>query len=69
MADFSSRTVITTRKEVTLELPSNWAELGKALAYVRSQRPDNGREWDDTVRVTADEEQITFSWDVPKEES
>jgi len=64
MADYATRTVTTVRQEVTLNSPTNWTEISKALSHIRNQRPDDGQEYDDTVTVTATDGEIVFSWEV-----
>ena len=60
MAVCTSRTVTTTRREYVLPSPTNWGELGKALAAVRSELGDEAARWDDAVIVEARDDEIVI---------
>ncbi len=63
MADWTSRIVTTVRKEYTLPSPTNWTEVGKVLAAIRSDLSAE-RTYDDTVRVEARDDEIVFWFEV-----
>lgn len=64
MADYSVRTVTTTRKEYILPSPSDWGEVGKVMAAIRNQLSDKDARYDDTVTVEARDDEIVFSYTV-----
>lgn len=55
------RSVTTVR--YMIELPTNWAEVGKVYAAIRNELGDDRANWDDAVTVTADDEHVIFSFD------
>lgn len=69
MAEFHTRTEITTKRIVALDLPSNWVEVEKCLVSLRHYLKDhNVTEWDDSVTVEADEDELRFVLVVPNKE-
>ena len=62
MADYTSRTVTTTRKEYELRSPTNWAEVGKVIAAIE-QDLSGRRTYDDDVTVEARDDVIVFSYE------
>lgn len=67
MAAWTSRVVITTTKQFVLPSPTNWAEVRKVLAAI-DQELSEDRHWDDTVTVTAHDDEIFFTYLVKNEE-
>jgi hypothetical protein len=60
VADYTTREVTTTVKEVVLPSPTNWGELGKAMAYCRAQLETTSGVMDDTVVVEARDDEIVL---------
>lgn len=63
MADYTSRTVTTTRKEYALRSPTNWAEVGKVIAVIEGELSAK-RTYDNDVTVEARDDEIVFWFDV-----
>lgn len=64
MATYTTRQKKTVREEVVLPLPSNMTELDKAFraaTYSLSAECIS----DETFTVTANEEELVISWEVP----
>jgi hypothetical protein len=64
MPDWNYRTVVTTVKEYTLPNPTNWAQVRQVLDRIERELPEDRRRWDDTVTVTAHDDEILFSYQV-----
>ena len=62
MADYSKRTVVTTREEFVLPSPADWSDLYKVLAVL--QQDDRVGDFDDAVQVTARDDEIVLSFEV-----
>ena len=61
MAAFNTRTEVTTKRIVALDLPTNWVEVEKCLIELRTYMVDHAISvWDDSVTVEADEEELRF---------
>lgn len=67
MADYTSRIVTTTRKEFILPSPTNWGEVQKVLAALRTDLAGK-RAYDDDVTVEARDDEIVFSYEVGQDE-
>ncbi|GAA1147934.1 hypothetical protein GCM10009651_35800 [Microbacterium natoriense] len=61
MAAYSRRTRTDVYQEVSLEWPTNVAELEKAIAAARNAIVP-GREHDNTFTVTHDDEELIIRW-------
>jgi hypothetical protein len=61
MADYTSRTVVTTVREYALPSPTNWAEVQKVFAAIKNELSSQSLS-DDTVTVRAHEDEIVFSY-------
>ena len=65
MAVFSSRKIVKARLEFVIPNPSNMTEFGKAYGAAvsawKAENPD-GREYDDTFKISANEEEIIISF-------
>ncbi len=60
MADYNAYTETTTTRVITLDLPTNWVELQKAITAMRHDL--EGRDLcDDSVTVDADDSTIRFT--------
>ena len=64
MADWSSRTVVTTIKEYTLPSPTNWVQVRQVLAVIEQELTEDRRRWDDTVTVAAHDDELVFTYRV-----
>lgn len=69
MADFSTRTEIHTRKVWFLKTPTNWTEVGKVISDISQTLRDTPNlthllDFDDTVKVETDDEEIRFVVDL-----
>ena len=62
MADGSRRDTVRTTREYRLPNPTNWAELNKVLAWVQADLSHVSSLFDDTVKVSADDEHIILSY-------
>jgi hypothetical protein len=64
MSQVTTRIIKITRHEVVIPSPTNWAEVGKALAVIEQRLEAAGKEtrWDDTVTVEARDDEIVFYW-------
>lgn len=62
MADWSSRTIVTTTKEYTLPSPTNWAQVRRVLDVIEGELGEERCRWDDTVTVSAHDDEIVFSY-------
>ena len=62
MADWSSRTIVTTTKEYTLPSPTNWAQVRRVLDVIENELPEAQRRWEDTVTVAAHDDEIVFTY-------
>lgn len=68
MAGYSTRIENTQRLVIALDLPTNGVEARKALAGMRDELASRGiDEYDDTVTVEADDEELRFIAVIPKE--
>lgn len=65
MAYYTWRTVHTARKEYTLPSPTNWVEVQKVFAVMRSELGDDRAQWDDAVHVEARDGEIAFWYETP----
>jgi hypothetical protein len=66
MADWTSRTVVTTVKEYSLSSPTNWTQVRQVLHMIDQELPE-GRRYDDTVTVKAFDNEILFTYTVKNE--
>lgn len=61
-----SRTVTTVRHEYAIRLPTNAVELDKAVSWAAEEyRTHHGVErlpYDDTIQISADDEEIVVWW-------
>jgi hypothetical protein len=62
MADWSFRTVVTTTKQYTLPSPTNWSQVRRVLDVIENELPEDRRRWDDTVTVSAHDDEIVFTY-------
>lgn len=62
MADYTIRSRTFVRHEYVLPNPTNWAELGKALASLEQSLPSGVEPFDNSVRVEADDAEIVLYW-------
>jgi hypothetical protein len=69
MADWTSRIVTTVTKEYSLPSPTNWAEVSKVLSAIDRELPESRRHGDDTVTVTAHDDEILFTYVMKNESS
>lgn len=61
MAEYTSRTVTTVRREFALKRPTNWAEVDKVKAAISQELKELGlSESDDRVTVDANDDEIVF---------
>ncbi len=67
VADFTRRTVTTTRVEYALPTPTNWAEIGKLTAAIQQEIGDEQSGSDDVVTVDAFDEVLVFSFELSKD--
>lgn len=67
MASFTRREKKISRVEYALTTPTNWAEIGKVLAALRSELPPELAQWDDTVTVNVGDDEIVFTYDTEVE--
>jgi hypothetical protein len=68
MADYTFGTEVTYRRVYSLRKPTNWAEVGKVYSAITNEmcgRPV----YDDTVTVDADDENITFAYNLTADEA
>ncbi len=61
MADYDRRVVTTVVVEYALKTPTNAVEISKVLSGLRQEIPDE-KIFDDTITVTATDEEIVFSY-------
>lgn len=70
MANHTSRTVTTVRREYALRRPTNWAEIGKVYAAINQEFETRGiKSSDDRVTVDANDDEIVFTFDVSSDVS
>jgi len=70
MAEFTSRDIITVRREFALRRPTNWAEVDKVKAAISQELKQLGlSESDDRVTVDANDDEIVFSYEKSREVS
>lgn len=62
MADWTRRERTTIEVEYALDLPTNWAEVGKVYSQLNGELGPGRSEWDDAVKVTSNGDQIVFSY-------
>lgn len=62
MADWERHEETTKRVIYSLPSPTNWAEVAKVVAAIRSDLGEEKSRWDDVVTVEAWDDQIRFSY-------
>ena len=64
----AEKRIVTIRRAVyTLPNPTNMTEISKLMSLVQDDLKASRIEyWDDTVTMTADDTEITFSYDLPE---
>lgn len=68
MANYSSRTITTVRREYFLPSPTTWGELHKLIAVVTAELGDDAR-WDTAATVEARDDEIVISFQASKKVS
>lgn len=65
MSAVDQRTITTIRHEYVVPLPACWADVKEAMAFAVRDREAKGlsTDYDDIIRVTADEEHIITYWE------
>lgn len=67
MADWTSRVIVTTTKQYALPNPTNWSQVRRVLDVIEQELPEDRRRWDDTVTITAHDDEILFTYLVKNE--
>ncbi len=62
MASWTRRERTTTWVEYVLPNPTNWAEVGKAIASITAELGEERARWDDVVEVIGGDEEIVFRY-------
>lgn len=62
MADYARRERTVRWVEYVLELPTNWAEIGKVFASLTHELGEERARWDDAVEVTSDGDELIFRY-------
>ncbi|MDX3111544.1 hypothetical protein [Nonomuraea angiospora] len=63
MADWTRRERTTTHVEYVLTSPTNWGEVGKLNAAIRSELGPELSQWDNVVQVIAADGEIIFRFE------
>ncbi|MEV0616140.1 hypothetical protein AB0I81_22695 [Nonomuraea sp. NPDC050404] len=63
MADYTRRERTTVHVEYVLPSPTNWGEVAKLTAAIRSELGQELASWDDIVQVVAADDEIIYRFD------
>lgn len=62
-AQYEHRTRTVTTRQLVVQLPLDWKNFTFILSIVeRELTADNRAQWDDACEVTANDEELIFSW-------